>query len=142
MFLVVEPAEFFMHRVKLIFDVESPDSEDSEVREYLQERELEPRYLYDDELEGRKCQVMQFGGCYLGRHLDELGKIQRKAVELEALAAEIQQQNRRVGSGRRDPFSRGRRICGPGPLRRNSTSSRRSKPRRTGNWRPCWMPMR
>ena len=65
MFVVVEPAEFFMHRVKLIFDLESPDLEDAEAKEYLEEHELEPRYLFDDELEGRKCQVMQFGGCYL-----------------------------------------------------------------------------
>ena len=90
MFVVVEPAEFFMHRVKLIFDVETPDSEDTEVREYLQQWELEPKYLFDDELEGRKCQVMQFGGCYLGRHLDELSKIQRKAVEVEVLTSEIE----------------------------------------------------
>ena len=93
MFVVVEPAEFFMHRVKLIFDLESPDLEDAEAREYLEEHELEPRYLFDDELEGRKCQVMQFGGCYLGgNHLDRLAQIQRKAVEVEVLTAEIQGQ--------------------------------------------------
>ena len=93
MFVVVEPAEFFMHRVKLIFDLESPDLEDAEAREYLEEHELEPRYLFDDELEGHKCQVMQFGGCYLGgNHLDRLAEIQRKAVEVEVLTAEIQGQ--------------------------------------------------
>ena len=93
MFVVVEPAEFFMHRVKLIFDLESPDLEDAEAREYLEEHELEPRYLFDDELEGRKCQVMQFGGCYLGgNHLDRLAQIQRKAVEVEVLTEEIQGQ--------------------------------------------------
>ena len=90
MFVIVEPAELFMHRVKLIFDLESPDSEDVEAREYLEEHELEPRHLFDDELEGHKCQVMQFGGCYLGRHLDHLAQIQRKAVEVEVLISEIQ----------------------------------------------------
>ena len=35
MFVVVEPAEFFMHRVKLIFDLESPDLEDAEAKGIL-----------------------------------------------------------------------------------------------------------
>ena len=90
MFISVEPAEFFMYRVKLIFDLESPNPEDAEAREYLEEHELEPRWLFDDELEGHKCQVMQFGGCYLGKHLDQLGLIQRRAVETEVLIEEIQ----------------------------------------------------
>ena len=108
MFVVVEPAEFFMHRVKLIFDLESPDLEDAEAKEYLEEHELEPRYLFDDELEGRKCQVMQFGGCYLGgNHLDRLAEIQRKAVEVEVLTAEIQGHLEGLGVGGRTPFSRG-----------------------------------
>lgn len=91
MFVNVEPAEFFMYRVKLIFDLESPDSEDAEAKEYLLQHELEPRYLFDDELEGRKVQVMQFGGCYLGgKHLDQLAQIQRSAVEVEVLTEEIE----------------------------------------------------
>ena len=90
MFIKVEPADFFMYTVKLIFDVESPDSEDQDVRNYLEERELTPRYLSTSELDGRSCQIMQFGGCYLGRHLDQLGQIQRKAVEVEVLVEEIQ----------------------------------------------------
>ena len=90
MFIKMEPADFFMYTVKLIFDVESPDSEDQDVRDYLEERELTPRYLSKSELDGRSCQIMQFGGCYLGRHLDQLGQIQRKAVEVEVLVEEIQ----------------------------------------------------
>lgn len=90
MFVQVEPADFFMYRVKLIFDLESPDSEDQEVREYLEERELEPRYLSTADLDGHQCEIMQFGGCYLGKHLDQLAQIQRRAVEVELLTAEIQ----------------------------------------------------
>lgn len=90
MFVQVEPADFFMYTVKLIFDVEKPDLEDQEVRDYLDERELEPRYLSTADLDGRQCQIMQFGGCYLGGHLDQLAQIQRRAVEVELLTAEIQ----------------------------------------------------
>ena len=91
MFINVEPAEFFMFRVKLIFDMEQPNSEDQQVRDYLTEHELEPKYQYTSELDDRQCQVMQFGGCYLGRrHLDSIGQIQRHAVEVELLTAEIE----------------------------------------------------
>ena len=91
MFVQVEPADFFMYTVKLIFDLEKPDSEDQEVRDYLTERELEPRYLSKADLDGRQCEIMQFGGCYLGkRHLDEVAQIQRRAVEVELLTEEIQ----------------------------------------------------
>ncbi|MCI0800000.1 MAG: hypothetical protein J4O06_14570, partial [Chloroflexi bacterium] len=89
MFIKIEPAEFFMYRVILIFDMESPDSEDQEVRDYLEEHELEPRYQSTGELDQRQCEFLQFGGCYLGRHVDSIGQIQRKAVEVELLTAAI-----------------------------------------------------
>ena len=85
MFINVEPAGFFMHTVKLIFDLDNPDSEDVEVRDYLAKHELEPRYRWDDKLEDDKAEVIQFGGCYLGNHLQDIGQIQRKAVEVELL---------------------------------------------------------
>ncbi len=90
MFIKVEPAGFFMYTVQLIFDPESPDSEDQEVRDYLTDHELEPRYQYQIEQEGRPCDVLQFGGCYLGRHLQSVGQIQRHAVEVELLTAEVE----------------------------------------------------
>ena len=85
MLIKVEPAGFFMHTVKLIFDLDNPDSEDIEVRDYLAKHELEPRYRWDDKLEDDKAEVIQFGGCYLGNHLQDIGQIQRKAVEVELL---------------------------------------------------------
>ena len=89
MLIKVEPAGFFMYTVQMIFDRARPDSEDGPVREYLADHELEPRYQYDIEHEGRPCQVLQFGGCYLGRHLQSVGQIQRHAVEVELLTAEV-----------------------------------------------------
>lgn len=89
MYIKVEPAGFFMHTVKLIFDLDCPNSEDGPVREYLAEHELEPRYRWDNQLEGNRGEVLQFGGCYLGNHLQGIGQIQRNAVEVELLTAEI-----------------------------------------------------
>ena len=91
MFIKVEPADFFMYRIKLIFDLDHPNSEDQTVRDYLKEHELEPKYQGTGEFEGSQCELMQFGGCYLGQHLERIGRIQRQAVEVELLTAQIQQ---------------------------------------------------
>lgn len=93
MYITVEPAGLMMHTVKLVFDPSDPASEDQQVRDYLNEHELEPRYHWFAEiegLEGRECEIMQFGGCYLGRNLQNIGMIQRRVVEEELLTAEIQ----------------------------------------------------
>ena len=90
MFIKVEPAGFFMYTVQLIFDPASPDSEDQEVRDYLTDHELEPRYQYQIEEGGRPCDVLQFGGCYLDKHLQAVGQIQRHAVEVELITAEVE----------------------------------------------------
>ena len=89
MFIKVEPAEFFMYRVILVFDLEAPNAEDQEVRDYLTEWELEPKYQYTGDFEGSNSEVMQFGGCYLGRHLGRVSEIQRSHVEREIITAEI-----------------------------------------------------
>jgi hypothetical protein len=90
MFINVEPAGFFMYTVQFVFDPDRPDSEDPEVRDYLAKHELEPKYQWTAEFEGRQCEWMQFGGCYLGKHLQSIGQIQRRAVEAELLTAEIE----------------------------------------------------
>ena len=93
MYITVEPAGLMMHTVKLVFDPSDPAAEDQQVRDYLSEHELEPRYHWFAEiegLEGRECEIMQFGGCYLGRNLQNIGVIQRRIVEEELLTAEIQ----------------------------------------------------
>jgi len=90
MFMQIEPAELFMYRVKLIFDLERPNSEDQQVRDYLAEHGLEPKYRWNAEVEGSQCELMQFGGCYLGKYLDRIAQIQRHAVEVELLTAAIE----------------------------------------------------
>ncbi|CAI8010638.1 hypothetical protein GBAR_LOCUS6981 [Geodia barretti] len=89
MFIKVEPAEFFMYRVILVFDLEAPNSEDQHVRDYMTECELEPKYQHIGDFEGSNCELMQFGGCYLGRHLGKISEIQRNQVEREIITAEI-----------------------------------------------------
>ena len=91
MFIQVEPKDFFMYSVKLYFDLEDPNSEDQAVQDYLKERELDPKYRWTDELDGHRCEVMQFGGCYLGRHLERIGQIQRHAVEVELLTDVVEE---------------------------------------------------
>ena len=90
MLIDVEPADFFMYRVKLLYDLDNPDTEDQEVRDYLDEHELLPRAQNTGEVEGKRKEVMVFGGCYLGKHLNEIGLIQRHAVEVELLTEEIE----------------------------------------------------
>ena len=93
MYITVEPAGLMMHTVKLVFDPSEPAPEDQSVRDYLAEHELEPRYHWFAEIDGlagRECEIMQFGGCYLGRNLQNIGLIQRRVVEDELLTAEIE----------------------------------------------------
>tara|TARA_B110000014_G_C19879513_1_gene455242 strand:+ start:226 stop:687 length:462 start_codon:yes stop_codon:yes gene_type:complete len=89
MFLKVEPAGFFMYTVQIMFDPTNPDSEDDGVRNYLLDHALEPRHEWIEQIEGKDCNWMQFGGCYLGNHLQEIGKLQRTAVEEELISEEI-----------------------------------------------------
>ena len=91
MFIKVEPADFFMFRIIMTFDLENPDSEDQEVRDYLTEHGLEARHTSEGEFEDRQCEFMSFGGCYLGNHLQNISQIQRIAVEIELLTAQIEQ---------------------------------------------------
>ena len=89
MFIKVEPAGFFMYTVQMVFDSQNPDNEDVQVKDYLSQHELEPRYQWEADFEGRNCQWLQFGGCYLGNHLQGIGQIQRQAVEVELLTEGI-----------------------------------------------------
>ena len=92
MFIQVEPVDFFMYSVKLFFDLDEPNAEDQAVRDYLAANELEPKYQgtgAPEGFDGHRCEVMRFGGCYLGKHLERLGQIQRHAVEVELLTTAI-----------------------------------------------------
>ena len=138
MFIKVEPAEFFMYRVILVFDLENPNSEDQEARDYMTEWELEPKYQWTGDFEGSNSEIMQFGGCYLGRHLGKISEIQRSHVEREIITAEIVQ----VLDDDEHP------VVIPEALReetirnlvRPSTSPMSSSPTTRACWKRCWMP--
>ena len=89
MIIRVEPKDFFMSTILLLFDRAHPDPEDEEVKRYLAERALEPKRTFDTASQERDSVVWQFGGCYLGRHLDAIADIQKKYLEAETLADEI-----------------------------------------------------
>ena len=94
MIIKVEPADFFMYNVVMISNLETPDPEDREIHDYLESQELEPRYQSEGDFEGRHSESIQFGGCYLGRHLGEINQIQQRYVEEELVEYEI---NRHLG---------------------------------------------
>ena len=89
MIIKVEPADFFMYTVVLIANLEDPDPEDQEIRDYLDANELEPKYRSEGDFEGRHSESMQFGGCYLGKHTGEINLIQQRYVEKEIIVHEI-----------------------------------------------------
>ena len=111
MFIKVEPAEFFMYRVIMVFDLESPDSEDPAARDYMNEWELEPKYQRVGDFEGHNSEFMQFGGCYLGKHLGKIAEIQRRHVEAELLTAEIDRLLQGPGTFGGDPRRPAGRSC-------------------------------
>jgi hypothetical protein len=89
MIIRVEPKDFFMSTILLLFDQAHPDPEDEEVKRYLAERALEPKRTFDNPSQEQYGIVWQFGGCYLGRHLDAIADIQKGYLETEMLADEI-----------------------------------------------------
>ena len=89
MIIRIEPKDWNMHTVIMFFKEEEPHPEDADIRRYLEERHLEPRRQYNTELEGEKFEVLTYGGCYLGRHMNALADIQRGVVEKELLAEAI-----------------------------------------------------
>ena len=102
----VEPKEFFMYAVFLAFNQEHPDREDAAVKAYLEEHELEPKAMGKDRLDDQEYDVMYFGGCYIGKHLQVVGDMQRKAVEQEMLTTEIE----RTLKEATDPATRGAAV--------------------------------
>ena len=135
MFIKVEPAEFFMYRVILVFDLESSNSEDQEVRDYMTEWELEPKYQRVGDFEGSNCEIMQFGGCYLGRHLGKISEIQRSHVEREIIVSEIARLLDDAEQPVAIPEDRREEITSI--LRRLSINPRCSSPTTKGCWKRC-----
>jgi hypothetical protein len=86
----IEPKEFFMYAVFLAFSKEHPDPEDEAIKAYLEAHELIPKAQGTDRFEDQEFDVMYFGGCYLGKHLEVIHDMQRQAVEHQLLSVEIE----------------------------------------------------
>ena len=86
----IEPKEFFMYAVFLAFSTEHPDPEDEAIKAYLDAHELIPKVQGTDTFEDQEWDIMYFGGCYLGKHLDVISDMQRQAVEHQMLTVEIE----------------------------------------------------
>jgi hypothetical protein len=86
----IEPKEFFMYAVFLAFSKERPAPEDEAIKAYLDAHELIPKAQGTDRFEDQDFDVMYFGGCYLGKHLDVISDMQRQAVEQELLTGAIE----------------------------------------------------
>ena len=78
-----------MYSVFLTFNLEAPDAEDEAVRRYLADHQLVAKQQSESVVESQRCEEIYFGGCYLGRHLEFISAIQRKAMEWQTLALEI-----------------------------------------------------
>ena len=90
MIVHTEPKDFFMFTVHFIFNREHPDAEDEGVKAYLEEKQLYPKRTNKIEYQGWPAEVWSFGGCYLGRHLGAIGEMQRKTLEREMVAAQVE----------------------------------------------------
>ncbi len=90
MWLRVEPKDFAMVSVYLLFNKEHPDPEDGKVKTYLQEHHLEPKRQEDTEVEGVDCHMMYFGGCYIRNHMPNLKALNQQGAEETVLTREIE----------------------------------------------------
>ena len=79
-----------MYAVFLAFSKEHPNPEDEAIKAYLDAHELIPKAQGTDRFEDQEFDVMYFGGCYLGKHLEVISDMQRQAVEHQLLTVEIE----------------------------------------------------
>jgi hypothetical protein len=86
----IEPKAFFMSAVFLAFSKEHPHPEDEAIKAYLDAHELIPKAQGTDTFEDQDFDVMYFGGCYLGKHLEVIRDMQRQVVEHQLLTVDIE----------------------------------------------------
>ena len=86
----IESKAFFMYAVFLAFSKEHPHPEDEAIKAYLDAHELIPKAQGTDTFEDQDFDVMYFGGCYLGNHLEVIRDMQRQAVEHQLLTVDIE----------------------------------------------------
>ena len=79
-----------MYAVFLAFSKEHPHPEDEAIKAYLDAHELLPKVQGTDTFEDQEWDIMYFGGCYLGKHLEVIRDMQRQAVEHQLLTVDIE----------------------------------------------------
>ena len=79
-----------MYAVFLAFSKGHPDPEDEAIKAYLDAHEPIPKAQGSDTFDDQEFDVLYFGGCYLGKHLDVIGDMQRQAVEHQLLTVAIE----------------------------------------------------
>jgi hypothetical protein len=79
-----------MYSVFLAFSKEHPNPEDEAIKAYLDAHELIPKAQGTDRFEDQAFDILYFGGCYLGKHLEVIRDMQRQAVEHQLLTVEIE----------------------------------------------------
>ena len=89
MIVETEPNGLTMVLFKLYFNQQRADPEDTWVLEYLKEHSLEPRRELMEENEGIPYKVLQFGQCYLGRHVPSLRELYQRGIEYTVLTQHI-----------------------------------------------------
>ncbi|HXH10846.1 MAG TPA: hypothetical protein VNP04_13925 [Alphaproteobacteria bacterium] len=91
MWMEFTPKDWFMMRVELVFRDGDPDPEDAWIRAYLDEHQLEPRYRAKEERHGISCEVLYFGQCYLGHHLQTIQGLYQKGIERSFLLEKLRE---------------------------------------------------
>ncbi len=59
-----------MARFSLFFSEEKPHENDAQIKQYLEQNKLAPKRVFRVLKDGERFQVMHYGQCYLGYHLD------------------------------------------------------------------------
>src|SRR5262249_44665599 len=91
MWIETEPGEWPMMRYLVCFELGNPYPEDPHVKAYLRKHGLEPKRMWTDRRAGVACEVLQFGECYLGRHVEEIDALRERGVVASAVDVALQQ---------------------------------------------------
>lgn len=89
MWIDVEPGDLLMMRYLLCFERGDPDPEDAHIRAYMRTHKLEPRRVWTGERQGVACEVVQFGQCYLDRHLQVIESLRIRGIAAGGLAVAL-----------------------------------------------------
>jgi hypothetical protein len=86
MWAEVEPGDMLMMRYLLCFPTDAPNPEDRHIRALLRDHNLHPKRRWFDERQGNRCEVLQFGQCYLGRAVNAIVALQQRGMVAESVA--------------------------------------------------------